>query len=329
MILSCLLAGAGLLAFAAPLGTSAQSQPGPVVAAGQVGAKVDLTVPGLYLEGEAFVATVSVVAPANEPLEIPAWAFTGAAFTLGKKQLGTRNVTEKVRLAPGQTFMTTVDLGPMIEEQELEPRNLEIGWNGLPDVPKQTVVWLEAAEKGIEFMELPAEQLDDYQIALQTNQGLIWLDLWPDVAPNHVRNFLDLAYTGFYDGTGFHRVIAGFMIQGGNAREGETAPRKLDAEFSTKRHYRGVLSAARLPNDVNSATSGFFIVHAENAGLDGKYTVFGEMLFGYEALDAIAATADTRFSPNTPKGYTPTSPQTIGRAVVVKASEPAAAGERR
>lgn len=323
------LAGAGLVALLASVPAEVAALQGTAASPGQVGAKVTLEVPSLYLEGEAFVATVTVAAPAAELLEIPAWAFTAEAFTIGRKQLGTREVQEKVRLAPGQTFTTSVDLGPLIQELELEPRNIDIGWTGLPEVPSQQVVWLEAAEKGIEFMELPAEQLDDYQVALQTNRGLIWLDLWPDVAPNHVRNFLDLAYTGFYDGTQFHRVIAGFMIQGGNPRDGEQAPRKLDAEFSTKRHNRGVLSAARLGNDVNSATSGFFIVHAENAGLDGKYTAFGEMLYGEKALDAIAATADTRFSPNTEKGYTPTSPQIIGRAVVVKASESASGSQRR
>lgn len=283
--------------------------------------KVTLDVPSLYLEGEPFMAKVTLQAPSIEPLDLPAWAFTGEAFTVGKKQLGTRRVTEKVRLQPGQVFSTSLDLGPMIAELELEPRDITIGWTGIPEVPKVEVSWLEAAEKGIEFMDLPREQLGDYQVALQTNRGLIWLDLWPDVAPNHVRSFLDLAYTGFYDGTTFHRVIPGFMIQGGKARAGEVAPRKLDAEFNTKRHARGVLSMARLGHDVNSASSEFFIMHAENAELDGKYTAFGTMLRGDATLDAIVVTGNSRFSPSDPRGYTPTTPQVIQRAVVVKASK--------
>ena len=291
------------------------------LAAPQAIPKVSLEVPSLYLEGEPFIAKVTVLASSLEPLDLPAWAFTGEAFTIGKKQMGTRRVTEKVRLRPGQMFSTSLDLSPLIVEMELDPRTMEIGWNGLPDVPMVRVTWLEAAEKGIKFIDLPEEQLTDYQVALQTNRGLIWLELWPDVAPNHVRNFLDLVYTGFYDGTQFHRVIPGFMIQGGKAREGEVAPRKLDSEFNTKRHARGVLSMARLGHDVNSASSEFFIMHAENAKLDGQYTAFGTMLQGEEALDAIAVTADSRFSPNTPQGFTPTTPQIIQRAVVIKASK--------
>lgn len=280
--------------------------------------RVTLEVPDLYLEDEPFEVSVSIYVSLEKGLVLPAWAFSAEAFTVGKKALGKRRANDKISLLPGQTFTTTVDLAPLMAELKLDAKDFSVGWSGTKKVEPQSVRWLRAAEKGIDFMTLPEEQLVDYQVALQTNQGLIWLDLWPEVAPNHVRNFLDLSYTGFYDGSKFHRVIPGFMIQGGGARSGEQAPRKLKAEFNTKRHVRGVLSMARLGTDDNSATSEFFVMHAENAQLDGNYTVFGIMLSGGEALDAIVMTGDSRFSPKTKKGYTPTTPQVIKRAVVVK-----------
>lgn len=280
--------------------------------------RVTLDVPDLYLEDEPFEVSVSIHVSLEQGLELPAWAFSAEAFTVSKKALGKRRAKDKISLLPGQTFTTTVDLAPLMAELELEAKDFSVGWSGTKKVEPQSVMWLQAAEKGIDFMTLPEAQLVDYQVALQTNRGLIWLDLWPDVAPNHVRNFLDLSYTGFYDSTKFHRVIPGFMIQGGGARPGEQAPRKLKAEFNTKRHVRGVLSMARLGTDDNSATSEFFVMHAENAQLDGNYTAFGMMLFGGKAVDAIVMTGDSRFSPKTSKGYTPTTPQVIKRAVVVK-----------
>ena len=280
--------------------------------------RVTLEVPDLYLEDEAFEVTVSIHVSMEKALELPAWAFSAEAFTVGKKALGKRRANDKIKLMPGQSFTTTVDLAPLMAELKFDAKDFSVGWSGTKKVETQSVMWLEAAEKGIDFMTLPEEQLVDYQVALQTNRGLIWLDLWPDVAPNHVRNFLDLSYTGFYDGTKFHRVIPGFMIQGGSAREGEQAPRKVKAEFNTKRHMRGVLSMARLGTDDDSASSEFFIMHAESAQLDGNYTAFGMMLSGGEVVDAIVSTGDSRFSPKTAKGFTPTTPQVIKRAVVVR-----------
>ena len=149
--------------------------------------------------------------------------------------------------------------------------------------------------------------------------GVIWLELWPDVAPNHVRNFLDLAYIGFYDGTLFHRVIPSFMIQGGQAKQGSTAPRTLDAEFSTKRHVPGVLAAARQGHDINSASSEFFIVHGASPHLDGQYSAFGKVIEGLEVVDRIAAAYDQRFPPGDPRGEKPVVDQVIEKALVVRA----------
>jgi peptidyl-prolyl cis-trans isomerase B (cyclophilin B) len=152
-------------------------------------------------------------------------------------------------------------------------------------------------------------------------------ELWPDVAPKHVRNYLELCYTGFYDGTLFHRVGPGFMIQGGdpntkNAKAPDTwgtgqGPRKLNAEFNAKKHTRGVLSMAR-GDDPNSATCQFFVMHATSPGLDGKYSGFGTLIDGFEALDKIATAPGTPI-PNMPGTFRPNEPQRIEHAVVLVA----------
>ena len=134
---------------------------------------------------------------------------------------------------------------------------------------------------------------------ITTSMGVMVVEFYPDVAPNHVANFKKLAKSGFYDGTCFHRVIPGFMIQGGdpntkndNAKDtwGMGGPGyQINAEFNSKHHARGILSMAR-SNDPNSAGSQFFICHADAGNLDGQYTVFGNLIKGYDVLDKIATT---------------------------------------
>ena len=137
-------------------------------------------------------------------------------------------------------------------------------------------------------------------ITLQTTQGDIALRLFPDSAPEHVRNFIALSQSGYYDGTTFHRVIPGFMIQGGDPNSRDEDPANdgmggdsyngpgttLPAEFNARPHRRGILSMARA-QDPNSAGSQFFICHADAPFLDGKYTVFGEVVDGIAVVDRI------------------------------------------
>ena len=143
-----------------------------------------------------------------------------------------------------------------------------------------------------------AEASDGNVVAeIETTAGTMVLGFFPETAPGHVKNFVDLATKGFYDGTRFHRTIKGFMIQGGDpfskdlassARWGTgDAGYKIKAEFSAKPHQRGTLSMAR-SNDPDSAGSQFFICHQAAPHLDRKYTVFGELLTGYDVLDTIA-----------------------------------------
>lgn len=129
------------------------------------------------------------------------------------------------------------------------------------------------------------------------NGGTVKAELYPEIAPNTVNNFLYLVQKGFYNGTVFHRVIEGFMIQGGDPKgTGSGGPGyHIKGEFSENgfsnplSHKRGVLSMARA-NHPDSAGSQFFIMHEDGAFLDGKYAAFGKVTEGMETVDAIATT---------------------------------------
>ncbi len=130
---------------------------------------------------------------------------------------------------------------------------------------------------------------------IETNHGKISFELLPDLAPETVRNFEKLAKDGFYDGTLFHRVIPGFMIQGGDPNTktdnkgswGMGGPGyNVKAEFSSRSHLRGIVSMARA-QDPDSAGSQFFIVTSDSAFLDRQYTVFGQVKEGMDVADKI------------------------------------------
>lgn len=144
-------------------------------------------------------------------------------------------------------------------------------------------------------------------LALTLETGEVTIRLRPDLAPNHVAQIAGLANEGFYDGVVFHRVIPGFMAQGGDpggrGTGGSSRP-NLKAEFSREPHVRGVCSMARTA-DPNSANSQFFICFDDATFLDGQYTVWGEVIEGMEAVDAL------------PKGEPPAKP---GKIVSARAS---------
>ena len=130
---------------------------------------------------------------------------------------------------------------------------------------------------------------------IETNQGKIEFNLLPDLAPETVRSFIKLANSGFYDGTLFHRIIPGFMIQGGDpntkqpdkSKWGQGGPGySLKAEFSSRSHLSGIVSMARA-TDPDSAGSQFFIVTTDSTFLNGQYTVFGEITEGMDVADKI------------------------------------------
>jgi peptidyl-prolyl cis-trans isomerase B (cyclophilin B) len=135
---------------------------------------------------------------------------------------------------------------------------------------------------------------------IKTTVGEMVVEFWPDVAPKTVENFKKLAKQGFYDGTAFHRVIKGFMVQGGDPLTKEASKEAawgtggpgytVKAEFNDRSHKRGVLSMAR-SQDPDSAGSQFFICHGDPAFLDRNYTTFGKLIKGDDVLEKIATTA--------------------------------------
>jgi peptidyl-prolyl cis-trans isomerase B (cyclophilin B) len=157
---------------------------------------------------------------------------------------------------------------------------------------------VDAATKEIDFAR------NDYQIDLDTSLGKITLDLYPQVAPGHCQNILALAKIGYYDNLIFHRVIKGFMIQGGCPEgTGTGGPGyTIKAEFNSTKHEPGVLSMART-DDPNSAGSQFFICLEKVTHLDNKYTAFGktadaESLATVRKIGAVSTGANDR--PQTP-----------------------------
>jgi cyclophilin family peptidyl-prolyl cis-trans isomerase len=170
--------------------------------------------------------------------------------------------------------------------------------------------------------EKPMTETENQVAELHTTAGEIDIRFFPDVAPNHVNNFLGLARKGFYNGTKFHRVIPGFMVQGGdpNTISGDPstwgtggAPTHLRAEFNSVSHKRGIVSMARA-TDPDSASSQFFIVVKDSPFLDNQYTVFGEVTKGMDVADKIV---------NAPKDAMdrPINPVTITKIVVRDAHE--------
>ena len=141
---------------------------------------------------------------------------------------------------------------------------------------------------------------NDEVAVISTSQGEMVVEFWPETAPKTVDNFKKLANDAFYDGTCFHRIVKGFMVQGGDPltkdpgeefRWGTGDPGyKIEAEFSDRPHNKGVLSMAR-SSDPDSAGSQFFICLAPANFLDGQYTCFGELIKGEEVLDALGSVA--------------------------------------
>lgn len=161
--------------------------------------------------------------------------------------------------------------------------------------------------KKFTFTKQEIKKMSTTKAILETKFGNITLKFYPEVAPGHVKNFIDLAKKGFYDGTTFHRVIPGFMIQGGDPNSKNADKRThgmggpghtIKAEFNEKPHKRGTLSMAR-SNNPDSAGSQFFICVKDSSFLDRQYTVFGEVESGMEAVDKIVSQPrDANDNPN-------------------------------
>ena len=266
----------------------------------------EATTPPLYIEGQPFMGELTIVAePGDRPAEVPAHLLEPSGWSLDGKALVRRRAGDaRFVLQQGQRLETSIDLAPFIEDRlDGDGRDFRIQFVETARVLEDTV-HLALPEAGIDFMELPREQLGGYQVVLDTDGGLIWLELWPEVAPNHVRNFLDLCATGFYDGLVFNRVIPGFMIQGGDPDSRNASKRKalgsggpgyqIPAEFvDSLIHVKGALAAARRggPGNPEKMSSGsqFYIVQGRGVTED--------------QLNVLEAQNDRRYTPEERQAY--------------------------
>jgi len=164
---------------------------------------------------------------------------------------------------------------------------------------------------------LSQSPLTGVRARIETSVGAMTFEFFTDKAPGHVDNFVKLAEKGFYDGTGFHRVIKGFMIQGGCPKgDGTGGPGyTIKAEFNDVHHVRGILSMARSQSP-DSAGCQFFVCHGDAGFLDGKYTAFGKLVDGDDTLEKIAS------SPVQPGGERskPVTPIKITKVTITRAA---------
>jgi len=279
-----------------------------LAASATAGVKVNVEAPSSLVAGQSMPVRVEIVADAQGDT-IPSWMFGPGAFSVGGKPLGKRGSSE-VELAPHQKVVLELDLGPLLSDvKAAEGKSVQLTYGNEKPIE---VTFMVPVQKGVDFLKMDPAELAKYQVVMETNRGTMTMEFWPDVAPDHVRNFLDLASSGFYDGLTFHRVIPGFMIQGGDptGTGSGSGPRKVKAEFNKKKHEAGVLSMARSA-DPNSASSQFFVMHAAYPSLDGSYSGFGKLVSGLDVVEKIV---------NTPRGANdkPNTPQTIVKATVVK-----------
>ena len=265
--------------------------------------------------GEKLILEVVVVAPAGA--EVDRAVLAGNALRSGTfGPVAPLPRGQRVRLAPGTRIVRSL----AVPREWFHRRDQA----GPRELPRARLRWESPTLvlRPREFLYLD-EEVRSARVELKTRLGAMTLALDPVVAPDHVKTFLFLARSGFYDGTRFYRVIKDFLIQGGcpNSRDEDpsddgkgSGPWTLRAEFSTRPMRRGALAMARDPRDPDSASCHFFILQArgEQTQLNGKYTLFGRLLWGEETLDRIAGVAT-----GGPRGETPEEPVPIVKARVV------------
>ncbi len=159
-----------------------------------------------------------------------------------------------------------------------------LGWHAI----KQQPAPVTAVQKVQHTQHKEQSMSDSNIVKMELEKGTVTMELYPDVAPNTVKAFKELVRKGFYDGLTFHRVIPGFMAQGGDPEgTGMGGPGyTLKAEFNNKKHVRGTVAMAR-SSDPDSAGSQFYICYAPQPHLDGQYTIFGQVIDGMEYVDAL------------------------------------------
>jgi len=204
--------------------------------------------------------------------------FIGYSFS--EAEIDTSKKLPKIDLSKGFNIPGLIPSNiPMAEKIQLLPNEIE-----------------EIKQRAKDYNPTPV--MNDDIVIMETSRGTMKLKLFNDLAPNHCLNFKKLANSGYYNGTTFHRIIPGFMIQGGDINSRDNNPENdgqggpgwtVDAEFNEVSHKRGILSMAR-SRDPNSAGSQFFICVADAPHLDGQYTAFGEVISKLHVIDNIVKT---------------------------------------
>jgi cyclophilin family peptidyl-prolyl cis-trans isomerase len=202
-------------------------------------------------------------------------------------------VTDQPALAGQYTIFGSVSEGLDVIQKISETRADEKGVAQDRVEIKSMLVRDTPPPEPVPFTTETVAQLAQYRGVLETSLGSITVAFMPDKAPEHVRNFLRLAQAGVFDGTAFHRVVRGFVVQGGSlstrgplTEKQQTLVHNLQPEFNDTKHVKGILSMAR-GDDPASATTSFFIVTGDAPSLDGKYTVFGQVVDGLDVVEKI------------------------------------------
>jgi peptidyl-prolyl cis-trans isomerase A (cyclophilin A) len=252
---------------------------------------IEWSAPESYVGSGEFVVHVVLTAP-KDAVKLPTWLLEGSAFTLNGQPLVEKRGEGTLTLLPNARFTLDLDIGSLLTSAKgIEGKDFKLGYaKDYLQGEEKGVRFMQAAEKGLDFMKMPVEDLSKYHVIMSTNRGDMEMEFWPDIAPNHVRNFLDLCYTGFYDGKTFHRVIPGFMIQGGDPTgTGRGSPGfTFGDEFKSGRKFdkKGILAMANRGPETNG--SQFFITTSTPHHLDGLHTIFGEVISGYPVVEAIS-----------------------------------------
>lgn len=280
--------------FAAPLAAQDQAD-----GAAQSGLTVRLE-PASRIVHEGKPIDLRLMIECRDEAKLPAGVLAGMALEV---EVGGKKRTVGKSAGSGKV---TVAAGTRIERTLTMPADALAGAGGGGELLPVKISWpgLEGASTAVRLApDLSAVAVEDLDLSqtkvlLVTNHGEMTVRFFADKAPRHVANFIKLAKDGFYDGTKFHRIIRGFMVQGGcpNTKEGATGEPgtgspgyTVDAEFNADiKHKKGVLSMARGGNP-NSAGCQFFICHGDAPWLDGQYSAFGVLDSGVDTLDRIAA----------------------------------------
>lgn len=318
MLANRLLPALGALALAAAPVAAFQSPDPPTVT---------FEAPTFYVKGSSFDVELEIEAGPNGSTAA-AWWLSPAGFLVDGEPVERREGDALFELAPDSVLSLNYDLGPYLDNTDDFELSFARGAYGGEPIEVSVFEGVETeGEDAVEFLTAPADELADYLAIIDTNQGTMVAEFWPETAPDTVRNFLDLCASGFYDDTLFHRALPGFMIQGGDPLTKDPAnekrwgtgngPRQLKDEFSDRAHVRGVLSMAN-SGRANSSSCQFFVMHADAGFLDGKYSAFGRLISGFETVDRIVS-VEKRLVPGGDRDPSrPIEPQRIERAIVVK-----------